>query len=515
MALLGVDVGTTHCKAALFSRAGEMVRRSSRATPTTRGGDGTATHDPDLLWAAVSGVIRDAARDDSIDVVGVASMAEAGLLLDVETGKPRTEILAWFDTRATTHAEELTRREGAPALFHRSGLHSSFKFGLPKLLWLEERHPGITQGAVWLSVADYVAYRLSGARATDPTLAARTFAYSILEGWWDEAWIERVGLNPGVFPPVVPSGQPIGTVHGPGARESGLSRDTPVSVCGHDHICSLLAVGIVGPGSLLDSIGTAESLIAVADGPQHGEDALLSGLALVPHVLPGRWCWLGGLSAAGGSLEWLRRVIGDPSISYDEMQAEVEALGEAPTGILYYPYLLGSGAPLPDRRVRGAFVGLAAGHRRGHLIKAVLEGVALEAESVRRAIEQMAATAIREVAAVGGGTRSASWMQIRADVLGCDHHVSPVAEATSLGAALAAGLGSHTLSGVDDVLEIAAHHRKAGHVVRPHREWHELYRAIYEGPYLALQAPLRTQSATLGRVTGDRTPSPSAAGSSS
>jgi xylulokinase len=497
MALLGVDVGTTHCKAALFTRAGKLVRLESRATPTSRGENGGATHDPDELWSTVCAVIRETVLDDPVEAVGVTSMAEAGLLLDAEGGEPRTPVLAWFDARATSQAEDLTRRAGAADLFRRSGLHSSFKFGLPKLLWLEEHRRGITDGACWLSVADYIAYRLTGARATDPTLAARTFAYAILDGRWDDAWIRDVGLDPALFPPVLPSGAPAGAVSERGGSESGLRRGIPVSVCGHDHICSMLAAGVVEPGTLLDSMGTAESLMAVADRPDLGDEAVASGLALVPHVLPHRFCWLGGLSASGGSVEWMRRMMQDPPRSYGEAQAEVDAAGADPTGILYYPYLLGSGAPRPDRQVRGAFTGLRAEHTRGHLLRAVLEGVAYEAQSVREAIERVTATPIRDVVAVGGGTRNSTWMQIRADVLGCMHTVPTVEEAAAFGAALLAGIGSGTLAGVDEVVEIARFHREVGTSVLPNGERHAIFHALYEHAYLPLQTPLRQQAAAM------------------
>jgi xylulokinase len=367
---------------------------------------------------------------------------------------------------------------------------------------------------VWLSVADYVVYRLTGQMATDPTLAARTYAFRIQEKIWDEPWLARFGFDRRLFPEVLPSGTPAGSVTRHAAEPTGLPVGARAAVAGHDHICAMLAAGVVAPGPVLDSMGTAESLIGVlphASGggaplrevaPLVGEKELDSGLAIVPHVLDGRYCWLGGLPASGGSVEWLRRLLAEEPLGYAEMERLAEAAGPEPTGIMYFPYLSGSGAPCPDGDVLAAFVGLNASHGRAHLVKALMEGTSYEVESIRRAAEGMTGGAIGELVVVGGGAKSRSRVQIKADITGCRCSVPSLPDATVLGAGLTAALGVGLLDGADRAAGIAVAQRQRGETVLPDRDRHQAYRRLYEERYLSLQGPLRRQ-ARWGSVRDD------------
>lgn len=491
---LGLDLGTTHCKSCLFSIDGALLRRAVRPTPAGLDVDGRYYHDPAALWQAAASAIREVVTAEPhvhIEVIGVASMAEAGLLIDRATGMTRTAILPWYDARSEAEAEAIAREDEPLALFRRSGLHPSYKYGLAKVLWLRARDPGITTGAVWLSVADYAVFRLTGVMVTDPTLAARTYAFAVGEGRWDDAWIRHFDLDPALFPTVLPSGTPAGTVTREAADSTGLESGIPVAVSGHDHICALPAAGITAPGPVLDSIGTAESLLGVTGRYEAGERELQSSLTLVPHVLPGCFCWLGGLSSAGGSIEWLRAQLADEPLSYDAVARLAEETNAGPTGILYFPYLQGSGAPCRDQSVRAAFIGLSASHRRGDLVRAVLEGTAYEVESIRRAAECLTGRDVAELIVVGGGARNAAWVQIRADISGCTCRVPDLPEATALGAGLIAALGAGIFTTVEEITTAARRRRDEGRVVLPDEDRHHAYRHLYETGYLAFQAPLR------------------------
>jgi xylulokinase len=503
--LLGLDLGTTHCKAVLFELDGTMLRAASRPTPVARNEQGLPFHPADGLWVTIVSAIReviDMGRDRSVDAVGVAGMAEAGLLVDAVTGEPRTHVIPWYDSRAAAQVETLSAIQDPRALFRRSGLHPSFKFALPKLLWLKEREPSVVRNARWLSVPDFIVYRLTGAFATDPSLAARTYAYSLTEGRWDEEWIGEAGLSPTLFPQILPTGAPAGTVAPRGAAASLLPTGVPVSVCGHDHVVTMLAAGVLERGPVLDSVGTAESMVGVLHHLELDDRAFESGLAFVPHVLPDRFCWLGGLSAAGGSVEWLRSQLGDPPISYDDVVGLARKAPDGPTRIVYLPYLSGSGAPLPDGEVRGAVVGLDAAHTRAHLVKAVLEGTVYAAESIRQVASGLEGALIDRLIAVGGAARNEVWMQIKADVTGCTIDVPDLHEGAATGAALAAGLGCAALT-INDVRGIAERSRAAGKLYLPNSAHHRVYCSLYLDGYLAMQEPLRRVSRSLNRVGRD------------
>ncbi|GAC1399124.1 MAG: xylulokinase [Chloroflexota bacterium] len=497
MALMGIDVGTSQIKVGLFDLNGEAIRLAGIPTPTQAGKDGHLQYDPETLWLSTLSAIRELlalSHDVPVEAIGVASMAEAGLLVDRASGEARSAILPWFDSRPSKQAAFIALQDSPKALFQRSGLRPSYKFGLSKLLWLRDSNPEALSSAIWLSVADFIVFRMTGSMATDPTLAARTYLFNIAEGTWDRVWIEHFTLDAALFPEVVPSGTPVGKVTADVAAQSGLDRSIPVAVAGHDHICALLAMGIVHPGPVLDSIGTAESVMGVLDSLCLDDRAFESELSIVPHVVGDTFCWLGGLPAAGASIEWIRAQLATEPIPYEAMASLVGELPAEPTGLLYFPYLLGSGAPYHNGNVRAAFIGLSGSHSRAHILKAVLEGTAFATEAIRRAAEILDDRPIDSFIAVGGGTRNRLWMQIRADVTGCAHRVPAEAEATALGAALSAGLGSGIVWGIHAIAGIARYTGEDCEIVIPSVDRHRAYRALYEEGYIPVGSSLRRHS---------------------
>jgi xylulokinase len=240
-------------------------------------------------------------------------------------------------------------------------------------------------------------------------------------------------------------------------------------------------------------MGTAESLIGVLDGLEH--DAFQSGLATVPHVLPRKYCWLGGISASGGSIEWLRNQLGNEPISYEEVGRLIDNAGPEPTGIVYFPYLSGSGAPCHDHRVRAAFVGVSAHHGRGHLLRAAMEGTALEALAIQEAANRLTGATIPDVVAVGGSTRNRDWMQIKADVSGIPHRVAELDEAAVRGAAFTAAVGTNLMTLEELPLP------SVQWTAEPDAERHRRYRSLYETVYRPLQGPLRAAAAQVTQGT--------------
>lgn len=507
MKLLACDIGTTHCKAGLFEMDGAACRIAARPMPVRRDADGRSTLDPDQLGQTVVAVLAEAAAataGDRIAAVGIASMAETGLLVDARTSQPRSELIPWFDRGAASQAAQINAQEDPFAIFQRSGLRASYKCGLAKLLWLRQRTPQITEGAVWLSAADFVAHRLTGQRATDPTLAARTLAYRLEVGDWDAAWLAGFGLHPDLFPPVTPSGQIMGQITRAAAVATGLPVDTPVAICGHDHVCAALATGAIEPGIILDSIGTAESLLGALPARPLTRDDFAAGLSFGPHVAPGRMYWMAGLSAAGGSLDWLRGQLGDPPISYASVSTLLAAADLEPVDLLYFPYLLGAQAPWPDPAARGAFVGLTAAHTRSDLLKAVLQGTAYEMACAQQAAERTTGSTVRVIEAVGGGARVPAWLQIKADVTGRQIRVPEQTEATLLGAAILAGIGAgiyddhRGTAPFSSAAHAIAHSAAASYLPDPMR--HQTHLGLL-ALYQAIQAPLRQASANLSAPT--------------
>ncbi|WP_219838407.1 L-fuculokinase [Paenibacillus sp. R14(2021)] len=489
--LLAIDIGTTNIKAGLFRDDGFAVAQA--VSPNTRvpGPAGTVACDPDRLWGAAADLIRDvmaAAGSPRVQTVGITSMAESGLLLDPRSGKPRSQILPWFETCSIEQAELVKREIDAKEHFCRTGLHASFKYGLPKLLWLREQCPEAFVGSgVWVSVSAYIAHCLTGEIAEDETLAARTFAYLIDRREWDVPFIRHFGFEPELFPRVVPVGSAVGTVMPDAAAKLGLSKDTVVCLAGHDHIAASVICS-AGGNDVYNSMGTAETL--VGGFAERGLDTrdFESGLSFGRNAFPNQMFWMGGHSFSGGSVEWFRETLGDTRFSYEALMKLLAQTEPGPTGILYYPYLAGSGAPQANPAARAAFIGLMAKHGKGDMLRAVLEGNAYQLEFIRRSAEQISGSPIERMNVVGGGVKNSVWLQIKADVSGIELIAPDMAEATLLGAAVSAGVGSGVYSSFREAA--AAVRRPEGNRFVPDLERHHRYGKIYEEGFMTLMGAL-------------------------
>jgi sugar (pentulose or hexulose) kinase len=511
MKLLGIDIGTTHCKAGLFRADGTAVSIAKQATQARRSPAGYAYYDPEALWQSVVANISEVTNSvpaGQIGAIGVTSMAETGLLLDLATEQPRTPLIPWFDTGATAQAERLEATGDPLVAFRRSGIQPNFKCGLAKILWLREALGADLKGARWLGMADYIVYRLTGAWVTDYSLAGRTYAFDIASKQWDDAWLASFDVSADIFPEALPATETAGRLIPAVAAELGLAAGTPVSVAGHDHVCAAFVGAALQPGQVFDSMGTAEVLTgALPERPLNRRD-FRSGLSYGCHVAPGYHYWMGGLSASGGSLSWLRSVLGDPPLTNDELMALSKEQGDGPGEILYFPYLAGSGSPHTDMAVRGAFVGLSSDHGRGDLLQAVLEGTAYEMEMIRRMAEYVTGLGIDSIMAAGGGAvyggaANRHWLQIKADVSNCTFRVPAWPEVTLLGAALLGGIGAGVYSGAGEALAGLA--RGAEEVIDPDCARHERYRDLFEYGYEAFQGALRHHYHSLQQVkSGNR-----------
>jgi xylulokinase len=490
--LLSLDLGTTHSKAGLFSLEGRLLKTANRKAVIHRNSSGNAYYEPGELHMAVLDLLQEITRDIDtrlIAVLGIASMAETGLLIDRRTAEPKSHLIPWFDNTAAMHVDTIKTAGDPQERFFRTGIRPNFKCALAKLIDIKRVEPNSIAGSVWLNTADYIAQFLTGHIFTDYSLAGRTYAFRIDQITWDVDWLETFGIPADLFPPVVPSGKPIGQVSKEAALQTGLKEGTPVSICGHDHVCAAFTGIGIETGSVFDSMGTAEALVGYLNKEELGVEEFNSGLVFGRYVAGGNLYWMGGMSASGGSIEWLRGILGDPPLIYREMETLLEESSPGPTGILYFPYLSGSGSPHTDVSARGAFVGLQKNTSRSDMVKAVLEGVAYEAEFIRRTAEILLDNEITSIIASGGGSRVKPWLQIKADISGCEIKVPTISEATLLGAALVAGIGVGLYAGPDDARSMIR--SKPIQVYQPIEANKLAYRHLYENGFLPLQAPLR------------------------
>ncbi|WP_077623226.1 FGGY-family carbohydrate kinase [Sediminibacillus massiliensis] len=491
MNLLGIDIGTTHIKAGLFHADGELIRLAISNNHSFENEDGCHFR-PDEMWKTARQVINEVTVDfqDEIASIGITSMAESGLLLNKDTGEYLSEIIPWFDRRTERISEEIGKEIDSLKQFQKTGLRNNYKHGLAKILWLKKNRPNCLTNAKWLSTSDFLAYKLTGEIGTDYTLAARTFAFRMDKKEWDIPLIRHFGLDSSLFPDAKPSGTKMGVLSPEAAGMLGLKQGVPVAVSGHDHVCAALAAGAVKPGIVLDSMGTAETIVGSLEEKKLTQEDYESGFNFGCHVLSGRYFWMGAIQSSGGSVEWIRNQLSDNQLTYDAIASYLDQFPSEPTGILYYPYLAGSGSPQPDAQAKGAFIGLKSTHRKGELLRAVLEGTAYEFEHMKRTAAALGISRVSELIAVGGGSKNKHWLKIKADVSNCPLSIPSLEEASLLGAAAIAGLGCGIYKNEDELLSQLS--REDVRFVTPDVDNYHKYRIIFEEGYMSLQQPLRT-----------------------
>ncbi|MGB9750746.1 FGGY-family carbohydrate kinase [Roseiflexus castenholzii] len=490
--LLGLDVGTTNIKALIFTTNGALAASASIATPTERPQPGWAEHDPSALWQAVVDVIRRALAsiDEPRRVRGlaVASVGEAGVLVDA-SGAPLTPIIAWYDRRTAPYVQRWNVHDDPLETFRLTGMLPVPIYGVFKLQWLRDYEPdGYAAATTWLHVADYIAFRLCGARTTDYSLASRSMLFDLRARRWSDVLIDRAGLRGDLLPEPVASGTRIGVVTPEAAAATGLAPGTVVGAGGHDHVCGALAADVRRAGDCLDSMGTAEAAFLPLDDVPLDERLFIANVSSWTHVTFGahvardRYYVMDGLFSSGAAVEWMRGIVAPGALLHAAV-AEIEALAVAAPpgslGVLFLPHLTAG--------ERGAFVGLTVSSGRAALARAVYEGLAFEWRHMLDHMEQMLGMRARTIRAIGGGTRLPVWMGIKAHVLGRPIQVLDIDESVALGAAALGGIAAGVYGSEDEAVGAL---RVCARTVAPDDALHALYERIYREAFLRLAPAL-------------------------
>jgi len=501
--LVGIDLGTQSIRALLADTAGRTIACVGRPTPTIALAPGQAEYAPEALWRTVLDALRDLAAHVPAggEVLGIAcaSMGEACVLLDA-TDAPLANAITWFDRRTEAVAAGLEESLGEARAFRIAGIPIDPTLTLAKLLWHRRTDPqGFARARKMLNLADWVAFRLSGTAATDPSLASRTLCLDIAARDWSAEILDVVGLDRALLPPILPSGTSLGPVRPDVLAETGLRGRPVVGVGGHDHVVGGFAAGAGRPGVLLDSMGTAEALFQTVARPVLSEANRHLGFWQGIVGLHRPFAYFGaGINASGGAVEWLRHLLGgiaQPEPARDALIAQAAATPPGAHGTAFLPHLAYGTPPNADVASRGAFLGLTTGTSRGALFRAVLEGLALEARlTVDTMAAQPGAGRPDEIRVIGGNTRNALFLRIKAAAYGRALTVIDEPEATALGAALLGGLAAGVWPDLDAAHAAIAQPR---HLVEPDPAWVALYDELFGAVHSRFHATIAPLSHAL------------------
>ena len=487
--LLGIDVGTGGTRAVLIDREGKVVAsRTADHQPFASPETGWAEQDPHDWWRAACEAVRQVLANSATPAVDVVAVGFSGqmhgaVLLDA-AGNVLRPALIWCDQRSAPEADELTAELGADKIIGWTCNPALPNFTLTKLLWVRKHEPHLFERfRTMLLPKDYVRFRLTGERGMDMADASGTLLLDVSNRRWSAEMAKAAGIDPSTLPPLFESPVVCASISKAGAEAMGLLERTPVVAGAGDQAAGAVGLGIVRAGAVHATIGTSGVVFAATDRPALDPKGRLHTFC---HAIPGRWHVMGVTQAAGLSLRWFRDNFGAlPDDGRDPYDRLTDEAGDAPPGcdgVLWAPYLMGERTPHLDPQARAALVGLAASHGRGHVVRAILEGVAFSLRDSFSIFAEMNVP-VSQIRLGGGGARSWLWRQIQADVYGHPVQVLEAEEGAAYGAALLAGVGADTWSSVDEACEQAV---QVAREVAPHRanipvmnKQYEAYQRLY------------------------------------
>jgi xylulokinase len=330
-------------------------------------------------------------------------------------------------------------------------------FTLPKLLWVRANEAEAWQRVRHLLLPkDYIRFRLSGEYAMDVADASGTLMLDVARRRWSGEMVEAAGIDMRILPPTFESPEICARVSREASDSTGLPEGTPIVAGAGDQAAGAVGVGVTRPGTVSATIGTSGVVFAATDRPALDERGRLHTFC---HAVPDRWHVMGVTQAAGLSLRWMRDQFGQwpaGDDGYEMMTAEAADVAPGADGVLWAPYLMGERTPHLDPGVRAALIGLAASHTRGHIVRAVLEGVAFSLRDTFTIFGELDVPVDR-IRLGGGGSRSAVWRQIQADVFGRPVETVEAGEGAAYGAALLAGVGVGLWPDVDQACDRLVH----------------------------------------------------------
>jgi len=501
--LMGIDIGTSACKAALFDLDGKVVAQSTKQYKVYYPSPGHVEQNPQEWWEAVCLAVRELMQTSGIDArqiagIGVDGQSWSAIAVDSQ-GNVLDNTPIWMDTRAEEICKEVIEKLGFDRIFRLCGNPFEPTYTTPKILWYQRHKPDIYRKTYkFLQSNSYIVYKLTGKITQDISQGYGLHFYDMEKGRWDEALSDELGIPMEKLPDIYPCHEIVGEVTQQAAEECGLCAGIPVAAGGLDAACGTLGAGVVRPGQTQEQGGQAGGM-SICQDRATAHPKLISG----NHVVPGMWLLQGG-TVGGGSYKWFRQELGAWEEAQEKytgisafkiMDSEASSINPGSDGVIFLPYMAGERSPIWDRHAKGVYYGLDYGKTRAHMIRATLEGCAYALyHNLITALE--AGACADELRAMGGAANSRLWTQIKADVTGKVIKVPGSDTATTLGAAILAGVGTGQYRDFNEAVERTV---SVTRVHEPDMKIHAEYQK-YFAVYLKLYDQLKSIFAESGAI---------------
>ena len=450
MSFIGLDIGTTGCKAIVFDERWEILAKASREYPILTPRPGWAEQDAKLVWELALQSLSEATAHSGSKPAAMALSVQGEAVMPVDRdGDPLRHAMLGMDTRTTAESDWLAAKFSAEELYRRTGMPIHTMNTLNKLLWLRKNEPD-----VWKSTHQFVLYedffirRLTGNASISHCLASRTQMYDLHAKTWAVDILDKCEIDGRRVAALAPEqGGVVGAVGRPLADRLGLEAGLLIASGGHDQACAALGSGVTQSGLAMVSTGTAEVVEVAMVSPVLSESLRRANISIYRHVVPGLYLAMTLNHSGGLLLRWFR-----DTLCRDRCAAAAESgkdaydliLAEAPRGptnLMVLPHFAGSGTPLLDTTSRGAILGMSFATTQAEIAKAILEGLTFELRLNLELLKQ-SGVEVAGLHAVGGGARSELWLQLKADICRTELRIPRVTEAACLGAAMVASVAA-------------------------------------------------------------------------
>ncbi len=476
---LGIDIGTTAVKALVVDESGTVIGDAESPQQLSVPQPGWSEQNPSDWWQGTIDAVRAACAQADVNYVasiGLSGQMHSSVLLDASDEILRPSIL-WNDVRTTAQCRFIAETLGESELARFVGNPALEGFTAPKLLWVRDEEPNVFEKVrSVLLPKDYIRFLMTGEKAMEPSDAAGTLLFDIRQNRWSAGMLSALNLDSALLPPIVGSAEVAGRLTPSAATALGLQEGTPVVGGGADNAAASVGSGVVTNGTMQTSIGTSGAVVAPIDQPRVDPGMRIHSFN---HAVPDMWYLMGVVLSAGAALAWFRRALSGPSgtsPSYDDLTAEAADAPPGADGLTFLPYLTGERTPHADSNARGVFVGIHAGHERGHMVRAVMEGVTFALRDSLELMRGLDADA-EEAVAVGGGARSDFWRQMQADVLNVPVVTVGPSGGAPYGAAILAAVGAGAFTSVPEACQKWI---KPLDRLEPNPQTHEAYERAYE-----------------------------------
>ncbi|MBN2227987.1 MAG: xylulokinase [Candidatus Thorarchaeota archaeon] len=492
--VLAIDAGTTGVRAMFFEKSGKVAAKAYEEFESLYPNPSWVEQRSESWWEKACKTIQRCITQSNISPehvisISVTNQRETVVPID-ENGKSLRNAIVWQDRRTVPQCEFIKKETPPAQVYSITGLTVDPYFTAPKILWIKEKEKSIFEKThKFLLVHDYLIYRLSGELITDFSNASRTLLFDIRTADWSDVMMNTLDITREKLPSPVEPGTHVGTLTEKAAKDTGLKAGIPIIAGGGDQQCAALGVGVVREGMIKSTTGTGTFILAYSNTVRHDP---ARRVLCSRHVVPNAFVIEASMFTTGSALRWFRDNLGSEELAiadetgadpYDVITDCAKDVPAGSEGVIHIPHFVGAGAPNWNPHARGIFAGLALGHTRAHLMRAILEGVAYE---IRTNIDVMRELGIpvKQVRVTGGAARSETWMQIQADILRIPVVRTQMEEATAVGAAILAFKGVNVFKSVAKAAEEMVKTRPPleprAETLQVYKKGFETFKGLYE-----------------------------------